>query len=92
MATLWQDVAYAVRSLRKTPAFTAVVIVTLALGIGANAAIFSVADAVMLRPYPYPDIDRIVMLNETHAAPAQNDVGRVADVSGLARADSRSFE
>jgi hypothetical protein len=64
MATLWQDMKYAVRSLRKTPGFTAVVIVTIALGIGANAAIFSVADAVMLRPYPYPDLDRIVILNE----------------------------
>ena len=65
MATLWQDLKYAARSLRLNPAYTAVVIATLTLGIGANAAIFSVADAVMLRPYPYPDIDRIVMINET---------------------------
>jgi hypothetical protein len=65
MATLWQDLRYAVRSVRKTPAFSAVVIATLALGIGANAAIFSVADAVMLRPYPYPDLDRILILSET---------------------------
>ncbi len=64
MATLWQDIAYAARSLRKTQAFTAVVIVTLALGIGANSAIFSVADAVMLRPYSYPDLERIIVLNE----------------------------
>ena len=65
MATLWQDLKYAARSLRLTPSYTAIVIATLTLGIGANAAIFSVADAVMLRPYPYPDIDRIVMINET---------------------------
>jgi hypothetical protein len=65
MATLWQDLKYAGRSLRLNPAYTAIVIATLTLGIGANAAIFSVADAVMLRPYPYPDIDRIVMINET---------------------------
>jgi putative ABC transport system permease protein len=64
MASVWQDFAYALRSMRKAPTFTAVVIVTLALGIGANAAIFSVADAVLLRPYPFPDLDRILMLNE----------------------------
>jgi putative ABC transport system permease protein len=65
MATLWQDLKYAARSLRLNPAYTAIVIATLTLGIGANAAIFSVADAVMLRPYPYPDMERLVMLNET---------------------------
>ena len=64
VATLWQDVRYALRGIRKAPAFSAVVIATLALGIGANAAIFSVADAVMLRPYAYPNMERIVMLNE----------------------------
>ena len=77
---------YAARSLRKTPGYTAVVIATLALGIGANAAIFSVADAVMLRPYPYPDIERIVVLNERSRAGAEH-VGGVADVSGLAGAE-----
>jgi putative ABC transport system permease protein len=64
MATIWQDLKYAARSLRLNPAYTAIVLATLALGIGANAAIFSVADAVMLRPYPYPDMERLVILNE----------------------------
>jgi putative ABC transport system permease protein len=64
MATLWQDLRYAARAARLAPAYSAIVIVTLALGIGANTAIFSVIDAVMLRPY-YPDMDRIVVLNET---------------------------
>jgi putative ABC transport system permease protein len=63
MASLWQDLRYAARSARLAPAFSAIVIATLALGIGANAAVFSVIDAVMLRPY-YPDMDRLVILNE----------------------------
>ena len=69
MTTIWQDIKlHALRSLRLNPGYTAIVLGTLALGIGANAAIFSVADAVMLRPYPYPDMDRIVILNETTRA------------------------
>ena len=64
MANLWHDLMYAARSLRKAPGFATVVIATLTLGIGANVAIFTVADVVMLRPYPYPDLERIVILNE----------------------------
>src|SRR5438067_2662843 len=66
---LWQDLRYGVRTLRKNPAFTAIIILTLALGIGANTAIFSVVYTVLLKALPYPQADRLVMVYENLPLP-----------------------
>ena len=88
--SLWQDVRYAARSFAKAPTFTAVVLVTLALGIGASTAIFSLVNGILLRPLPYPEPDRLVYLNEVRPDGSQMSVSWPNFVDWRAR--QHSFE
>jgi hypothetical protein len=69
MEKLWQDIRYAVRSLRKRPGFTLGVILTLSLGVGANTAVFSLIYGILLCPFPYREPDRLVKKGP-HQSPA----------------------
>ena len=92
MQTLWQDLRYGARMLLKKPGFTLIAALTLALGIGANTAIFSVVNAVLLRPLPYEESERLVILYETNPQMGRDEM-RVSYPNFTDwRAQSQSFE
>src|SRR6059058_2285675 len=84
------DVRFALRQLVNNPAFSAIAILTLALGIGANTAIFSIVNAVLLRPLPYPDADQIMVLNES-SGPGQDYSVALPDYFDWQK-DTKTFE
>jgi len=86
-----QDVRYALRQLRKKPGFTAVAVVTLALGIGASTAIFSAVDTVLLRPLPYQQPERLVTVTESLPAMSLDEIGVSASEYVDYRDRNRSF-
>ena len=94
MAFLFQDLRYAFRQLRKNPGFAAVTVLTLALGIGVNAAMFAVIDAVLLRPLPFPKPDQIVQMSESRYEDMGGPISSISSLPDIRdwRTQTHSFQ
>ena len=88
---LGQDLRYGFRTLRRSPGFTAVAVLTLALGIGANTAVFSITDAVLLRPLPYPDAKRLIRVWQSEPKMAEGRLGAAPPEFAAYRDRTRAF-
>jgi len=91
METLLQDIRYGWRMLARNPGFTAIAVLTLAIGIGASTAIFSVVDTVLLRPLPYRDPEKLVLVSETLPGMSTDEIGVSAGEYQDYRDRNRSF-
>src|SRR6266700_8269640 len=92
MQKIIQDIRFALRLLKKQPTFTITAIITLALGIGANTVIFSFVDSLFLRPFAFPEQDRILVVYETKTKQNNQEVDTAAANFVDWRTQNRSFE